>query len=129
MVDFTGRTGKGQDPPNARRNLRLVQPKSPQKQDDSGRRQRHRIGSTFTPDEEARIRAALKSARWLFGSWGCLASALRVSENTPLETASGRHRVSGDVAVRLAKALGKPLEALLRGPTDATTCPSCGRST
>lgn len=129
MVDFTGRTGKGQDSPNARRNLRLVQPKPPQNQGDPRKgRGRHYLGSTFTPEEEARIRVALRNARPLFGTWDCLAAAMRVAPKTPQEVAAGRTGVSGDMAVRLARALGKPLEALLRAPTDASRCVTCGAS-
>lgn len=84
------------------------------------------MGATFTPDEESRIRVALRNARALFGTWACLADALRVAKDTPEDVAHGRQRVSGDIVVRLARALGKPVESLYRAPTDASCCPTCG---
>lgn len=112
----------GQDPPAA--HLKLVHPAAPKAPRPSGR---YRRTEPFSPEEQARLRAALKNARALFGTWDCLSDALGIANGT-VERAT-RTSVSPDVAVRLARALGKPLEALLRGPTDATTCPSCGRST
>lgn len=102
--------------------LRLVKPAGPKPP-----KRRHHMGPTFSPEEDARIRAALRNARALFGSWRLLAAALRVAAKTPPDTASGRVAVSGDIAVRLARALGKPLESLYAAPSDATRCPSCGR--
>jgi len=111
---------KGQDPPAAR-HLRLVRPDTPK-----ASKPRYQRTPTFTPEESARLRAALRNARPLLGTWACLADAMRVSENTILATAGGKHAFSADLAVRLARALGKPLESLYRAPTDASTCPTCG---
>lgn len=110
---------KGQDPPAAR-HLRLVsdKPTPPPKQ-------KRRPAHTFTQEEQARLRAALKNARPKFGTWACLADAMRMTTDAVEHTARGA-MVSGDVAVRLARALGVPLESLYRAPTDASTCPTCG---
>lgn len=81
----------------------------------------------WSPEEAARLRAALRTARTMFGTWACAADALHCHEKTLIDAANGRTPVSGHVAVRLAKALGKPLDALLRPPSDASRCPSCGR--
>lgn len=119
-VPPTGR--KGQDPPAAR-HLRLVSPASttpPPK-----RRKYQRCPPTFTPEEQARLRASLRNARALFGTWACLADAMRVSKHAVTQAARGRP-VAGDIAVRLARALGKPLESLYRAPTSADVCPTCG---
>lgn len=91
------------------------------------RRQRHRMGATFTPEEENRIKAALRRARTLFGTWACLADAIRVAPATPEDVVAGRQRISGDIVVRLARALAVPVESLYRAPTHASTCPTCGR--
>lgn len=115
--------GAGQDPP-AVRHLRLVHPSPPRP---TGPKRRHNPGPTFTPEEEARVRAALRRTRSLFGTWACLADALYLAPDTPEDVAAGRQRVSGDIVVRLAKALGKPVESLYRAPTDASTCAACGR--
>lgn len=80
----------------------------------------------FTPDEENRLREALRSLRWLYGTWACAADALRVPQRTLEHAARGQARVSASLAVRLSKALEKPLESLYRPPSDALTCPHCG---
>jgi hypothetical protein len=113
--------GKGQiRPPH----LRLIHPSPPKP---SKRRYRKRP-PIFTIAETQRLQAALRHARALFGTWACAADALRVVKETLLAAASGRAPVSAEVAVRLAKALGKPLDALLSPPTDAGRCPTCGAS-
>lgn len=125
MLDNTRPPGTGQDPPAHRRNLRLVHPQSPQKQGDPSKpRGRHQRRDPFTPDEQARLKAALRNARGLFGTWACLGDALGIVPDTA-QLALRRH-VSAEIAVRLARALGKPLEALLRAPTDVARCAACG---
>ena len=114
------------DPPDGgkkpiRPPLRLVHPSSPKPLE-----KKHQRVSTFTAEESARLRAALRNARALFGTWACLADALRVSEVGVHATAAGKYAFSGDLAIRLARALGKPLESLYRAPTDASCCPTCG---
>lgn len=122
------------DPPNGgkapiRPPLRLVHPAPPPPADvprTRGGRRRPYQNDLFTPDEEARLRAALKNARPLFSTWACLADAMRVPTDTVIDAAMGRVRLSGAIAIRLARALGKPLESLYRAPADASTCPHCG---
>ena len=101
--------------------LRLVHPAPPPVP-----KKRHRWTATFSAEETSRLRAALKHARALLGSWPCLADALRMSEPAVRHAANGSSGLSGDLAVRLARALGKPLESLYRAPTDAAHCPTCG---
>lgn len=120
MRDVPRTPREGQDPPAAR-HLRLVRPSEPKP-----KKAPRRWAPTFTAEEQARLRAALKHARALLGSWPCLADALRMSESAVKHVACGRKRVSGDLAVRLARALGKPVESLYRAPTDAGLCPHCG---
>lgn len=112
----------GKVPPSA--HLRIVRPSPPPAPKGRRRERRPRV---FTPEEAARLRAALRTARVLFGGWACAAAALHVSVETLRLAASGRGPVSAETAVRLAKALGKPLDALIQPPTDASRCPSCGR--
>ena len=120
MSDIPRPPRKGQDPPAAR-HLKLVRPDAPKPP-----KAPHRRGPTFTPEEQARLRAALKNARPLLGTWACLADAMRMSEVAVYHAANGRKRISGDLAIRLARALGKPLESLYRAPTSADVCPTCG---
>ncbi|MFO0591437.1 MAG: hypothetical protein U0441_28065 [Polyangiaceae bacterium] len=120
MSDLPRPPRTGQDPPAAR-HLRLVSDKpshAPPK--------RYRRTPTFTPAETDRLRAALKSTRWVFGTYLCAADAMRIPVDTLYEALSGRKAISANIAVRLARALGKPLESLYRAPTDASTCPTCG---
>mgnify|MGYP000927985596 CR=1 FL=1 len=121
MSDIPRPPRKGQDPPAAR-HLRLVSDKPTPPRP----KQRHRRVATFSPEETSRLRAALKHARALFGSWPCLSDALRMSEPATRHAANGSSGFSGDLAVRLARALGKPLESLYRAPAAADVCPTCG---
>ena len=112
------------DPPNGgkkpiRPPLRLVHPSSP-KPLSKGRKP-----AIFAPDETARIRAALVSSRRTFGTWVALASAMGLDVAYVYHVKASR-RLTGDFAIRLARALGVPLESLTRAPTDASTCPACG---
>ena len=81
----------------------------------------------FSREEEARIRAALQHARLLFGTWSCVAAAMGLRGKRLPRVACGVRRITAEIAVRLARALGKPLESLYRAPTDASRCPHCGR--
>jgi hypothetical protein len=130
MRDDTDRPRDGKDP-SARGCLRLVHPAPPPKSDTTPRtrsgRRRPYDADVFTPEEEARLRVALKTARALFGTWACLADAMRVRLNTIQSAVCRRNRVSAALAVRLARALGKPLESLCAAPSDASQCPTCGR--
>lgn len=80
----------------------------------------------FTPEEEARIRAALQHARLLFGTWSCVTAAMGLRGGRLPRIACGVRRITADVAVRLARALGKPLETLYSAPASADRCPTCG---
>lgn len=114
--------GKGQiRPPH----LRLIHPSHPRP---TGKRRYTNPPPVFTLAETQRLRAALRHARTLFGTWACAAAAMYVREETVTAAASGRKVLSAELAVRLAKALGKPLDALLSPPTDAGKCPTCGAS-
>jgi hypothetical protein len=112
---------EGQDPP-ARRHLTLVRqpgekpPRAPPKP----------APYVFTDEEQKRLRSALKTARGLMGSWSCLASAMYVDSKTIITAANGHRPVTAGMAIRLAKALGKPLESLYAPPSDATRCAACG---
>lgn len=130
MHDDTRHPRDGQDPP-ARRHLKLVHPTPPPTPDDTprgrnGNRRRHET-ILWTAEESARLRAGLKNARAMFGTWACLADAMHVRKSAVQATAGGKVRVSGAIAIRLARALGIPLEALLRGLTNVPkVCPTCG---
>jgi ribosome-binding protein aMBF1 (putative translation factor) len=113
--------GAGQDPPA--RHLVLVRP-VPQP---SPKRRKYQRAPTFTRDEGDRVRAALRRARTLYGSWAHVASLLSMSLSRVRHAAAGDKEVSGDLAVRLARMLGVSVESLYRAPTAASTCATCGR--
>ena len=124
MRDDTRPPRDGKDPSPVRA-LRLVHPSPPKP---TGKRRYKSPPPVFTLTETQRLRAALRHARALFGTWACAAAAMYVREETVTAAASGRKVLSAELAVRLAKALGKPLDALLSPPTDAGKCPTCGAS-
>jgi hypothetical protein len=104
--------------------LRLVRSEPP------ARKKPERPPSLFTAEEQRLLRASLKTARGLFGSWACLADAMHVSDRLDV-VANGRAPVSATVAIRLSKALGVPLSTLitpgLRLVPFPKVCPTCGR--
>lgn len=112
--------------------LRLVHPKPPEKSDKrprtrSGKRRPYQC-DVFTTEELRILRVSLHTARGLFGTWACLADAMRVPLNALKEGASGRNRVSAALAVRLSRALGVPFEALFRPGLRVVKnpCQTCG---
>lgn len=130
MRDDTDRPREGKDP-STFRPLRLVHPSPPPRPDAtprtrSGTRAPYQ-NDTFTAKEQARLRAALKNARTLFGTWRCLADAMRVPIGAIELALRGRNRVSAALAIRLARTLGAPLESLCAAPRPAGKCPTCGR--
>lgn len=104
------------------RHLRLVKPAGPK-----GPRKPQRPPPLWSAEESSRLRAALKNARVLFGTWGCLGAALYLNPKHVQSVAVGRKPLAETLVFRLARALGKPVESLCRPPSDASTCPHCGR--
>ncbi len=105
------------------RHLRLVRPPGPKEP----RKKPQRPPPLWSPEEASRLRAALKNARAIMGTWPCLAAAMYLGREAISAAANGRKRVSAEIAVRLARALGKPLESLYAAPASADRCPTCGR--
>lgn len=101
--------------------LRLVHPAPPKEP-----KKLRRPPPMFSPDESSRIRAALRHARALFGTWGALGAAMYLNPKHVQAASTSRKPIAASLAVRLAKALGKPLETLCAPPADAGTCPHCG---
>jgi hypothetical protein len=122
------------DPPNggkAQLHLKLVHPAPPPeapkgKRTRTGRRPPH-TNETFTPEQEARLRAAFRNAYAQFVTWPRLCKAMGVPYQPIKDAVAGRHRVSAALAVRLSMALKVPLESLYNPPSDAARCPHCGR--
>src|SRR5690348_6283324 len=93
------------EPPNGgkipiRPALRLVHPAKPKEPKPKLPRHESRI---FTDEERRMLRASLKTARGLFGTWACLADAMRVPKQTVMNAAYGGRNFSPAVAVRLSR--------------------------
>lgn len=123
MRDDTRPPRDGKDPPA--RFLRLAHPQPPPKP--KVRRSRHE-GRVFTPEEQARLRAALTTVRrkWTRAR---LAQEMGVAENTLHAAEKGRaYGFSAALAVRLARVAGVSLDAILRPLASVKApCPTCGR--
>lgn len=121
MRDDTDRSRDGKDP--SARHLRLIHP-APPKPAPLRRGQRPPL---FTADEEARILAAFRNAQALFGGWACLADAMYVRRRALVPALYDKHTsIPADLVIRLAQALGKPVESLYAAPTRVDRCPHCG---
>lgn len=105
------------DPPNGgkapiRPPLRLIHP-APADPPPKKRRGRGPRPSAFTPEEERVARAALNTARQLFGSWKKLARALHFARGTLEHVGCGTFAPSPDLVVRLAKLLRVPIDSII----------------
>lgn len=87
-----------------------------------------RAAIPLTDTEQQRVRAALRSLRASFGSWRSLAEALGVALGSLQHVMYGMRPVSAALALRVAKAAGKPLDEIIGEPSAADRCPRCGRS-
>ena len=106
------------------RHLRIVRDEPPRKK----RPRAHHQTDALTPEQQARVRLALRAQCRRFGSMRALATALGVSVTT-LSHAVGKRPISSALAVRLASVASVDLTALLRpGPAVAECCPTCGRA-
>ena len=114
--------------------LRLVHPAKPPEPDNtprtrSGKKRPHQT-DLFTLEEHAMLCASLRTARGLFGTWACLADAMRMPREA-LNLALRSKRISAAIAVRLSRALGVPLDTLtrpgLRLVPFPKVCPTCGK--
>lgn len=81
----------------------------------------------FSDEEVANIQAALRFLRTRLGSVK-LAKALHVNKATVARALGTRQRPSATVALRVARAAGVSVDAVLAGAwPKAGACPHCGR--
>lgn len=110
--------------------LRLVHP-APRGQgtDPSIRRRKGTkpIALTLTREEQRHVRAALRNTARAYGGNDVLALVLDVPRLTLHGFLKSNRTISGTFAIRLAKAAGVSVEALLSGTVaDTSKCPTCG---
>ncbi len=85
----------------------------------------HSPGLSLTADETRHARAALRNTVRAYGSASCLADAMGLPVTTV--TRAGCRSFSGTFAIRLARAAGVSVEAMLSGALNAAgRCPTCG---
>lgn len=93
-----------------------------------GRRPRPSPALVLSDEEVRHVRAAVRNIARAYGGNAVLADVMGV----PADTISGvltsrKHRASGTFAIRLARAAGASVEAILTGAlSEAARCNTCG---
>lgn len=108
--------------------LRLVHP-AREGQDPLARRRKGTKPDalSLTPEEHRHVRAALRNTARAYGGLDVLAIVLAVPVKTLYRIGVPSRGISGTFAIRLARAAGVSVEALLSGTVaDASRCPTCG---
>ncbi len=81
------------------------------------KRKRWQRTPLLSPEESRLFRQAVRNVKdHGFATWGCLASAMRVTRVALAHMLDGRHAVSGDMIVRVMRATGLTLDDLLGAP-------------
>jgi hypothetical protein len=91
-------------------------------------RPRARRGPDLSPEEAARVKAALRFLAKRHGTWAALAKAMNVKHVTVRHAVDKNGGVSAGVALRAARAAGVAVEDILSGAFPKPgVCPHCGR--
>ena len=91
------------------------------------RRKWQRGPDALTPEQQAKARAALKNLRSAYGGWGPLAEVMGVSRAALKEGARGNSTITGDTLIRLCRAGGLSVDAMLEAKlTSSGRCAACG---
>jgi len=82
----------------------------------------------LTPDEQERVRVALRAMRYRSKRWSIVAKGLGFTRKGIMNVASGIKVVSPKTAFRVAKFVGVSFDELLSGKKypPPETCPNCG---
>jgi hypothetical protein len=80
-------------------------------------------------EEQASAKLAVRFLRARLGSWATLAERTSLSVAILRHTQARRARITANVALRIARAAGVPLEDILRGAWPGNACPTCGHVT
>ncbi len=82
--------------------------------------------SDLTLTEQRHVRTALKALRRRAGAFKPLAEALHFGAETIRKTMYGRQPVTANMAFRVARLAGVPIDDLLAGRYLPGACPRCG---
>jgi hypothetical protein len=103
--------------------LRIVHPAPEGQGPRTPKGRRRRDMHSLTQDERRHLLAALQNLRRAYGTWACLADAMRV----PVATLGSACQGSPGLALRAARAGGMSVEAVLTGVLSAAgRCEVCG---
>lgn len=103
--------------------LRLVKPEGPKPPRRSGER-----SALFTPEEQRKLRQAIRNLKDAFGTWACLADAMGMRVKSLERAIGGNHfGLSPGVVIRAMRASGLALDDLLGAPVLADRCRACGQ--
>ena len=85
----------------------------------------------LTPEQEERVRVALKFLHKRFGTWAALAKAMGVKPETLQQSAfRARRAPTSGMAIRAARVAVVPIERILSGLwPPKNVCPHCGQTT
>jgi len=103
--------------------LRIVRPEGSK----PARRKFQRSAPALTPEQQAKARAALNNMRLAYGGWAPLAEVMGASVGAVKQSATGARSMSGDMLIRLCRAGGLSVDAMLEAKlTSSGRCASCG---
>ncbi|MCK6593195.1 MAG: transcriptional regulator [Polyangiaceae bacterium] len=106
--------------------LRLVKPEGPKPPRQKGSRPHQSLA--FTPEEQRKLRQAIRNLKDAFGTWACLADALAMPVKSLENAVRGRSAgPSPAVVIRAMRASGLGLSDLLGAPAPAERCRTCGQ--
>jgi len=105
--------------------LRIVKPEGPKPPRRKGG-PRHET-TVLTPEEQRKVRQAIRNLRDAFGTWACLADAMGMPVKSLGHAMSARLGLSPAVVLRAMRASGLTLDELLGGPAPAERCRACGQ--
>jgi len=105
--------------------LRDPPPETPEPK--PAKRKFQRSAPALTQEQQAKARAALKSLRSAYGGWSPLAALMGASVHVVKQSAGGSVAMSGDMLIRICRAGGLSVDAMLEAKlTSSGRCSSCG---
>jgi hypothetical protein len=106
--------------------LRIVKPEGlkPARQNGGPRHE----ALVFTPEEQRKLRQAIRNLKDAFGTWACLAEAMGMPVGSLVNAVGGKQRgLSPAIVIRAMRASGLSFAEILGGPVPADRCRACGQ--